>query len=134
MAEIEIFNPDTMGPVLGPYSQIARVRGRETIYISGQVGADIDGNVPEEFEAQCEQLYANIARALEAVGASWKNVVQFTSYLVNAGDIPDYMSYRAKAYPVFFPDKVYPTHTLLIVNRLLQESLLVEVTTTAALP
>jgi enamine deaminase RidA (YjgF/YER057c/UK114 family) len=134
MAEIEIFNPATMGPVLGPYSQIARVRARETIYISGQVGADAAGVVAEGFEAQCAQTYANIETALKSVGASWKNVVQFTSYLVSASDIPGYMSYRAKAYPIFFPNRVFPTHTLLIVNRLVKEGLLVEVTTTAALP
>jgi enamine deaminase RidA (YjgF/YER057c/UK114 family) len=78
------------------------------------------------------QIYANIETALKAAGAGWEHVVQFTSYIVDRQYIPDYMSYRAHAYPVFFPGRVYPTHTLLIVNGLVKESLLVEVTATAA--
>jgi enamine deaminase RidA (YjgF/YER057c/UK114 family) len=131
---IEIFNPKEMGQPLGPYSQIARVRAGEFIFISGQVGADASGNVPDDFDAQCKLAYANIETALKSVGAQWANVVQFTSYLVNAQDIPKYMAYRAGAYPVFFPTLVYPTHTLLIINRLVRESLLVEVQAIAALP
>jgi enamine deaminase RidA (YjgF/YER057c/UK114 family) len=72
--------------------------------------------------------------ALASVGAGWGNVVQFTSYLVNAEDIPKYMAYRAGAYPGFFPNRVYPTHTLLVIDRLVREDLLVEVQAIAALP
>ncbi len=134
MSGIEIINPPAMGPVLGPYSQIARVRAGTHIYIAGQVGADGTGAIAAGFEAQCAQMYANIATALQAAGAGWEHVVQFTSYLVDRANIPDYMAYRAKAYPVFFPSLTYPTHTLLIVNGLVRESLLVEVTATAVLP
>lgn len=133
MFGIEILNPTEMGPVLGPYSQIARVRASEFIFIAGQVGADAKGKVAEGFEQQCEQLYANIETALKSVGAGWGNVVSFTSYLVNPDDISKYMTYRAKAYPIFFPKKAYPTHTLAIVSQLVQKPLLVEVTATAAL-
>ncbi len=132
--DIEIINPPEMGPPLGPYSQIARVRAGTHIYIAGQVGADGQGNIAESFDAQCVQMYANIETALKAAGAGWRHVVQFTSYIVDRRYIPDYMAYRAKAYPVFFPSRIYPTHTLLIVNGLVKESLLVEVTATAFLP
>jgi enamine deaminase RidA (YjgF/YER057c/UK114 family) len=134
MSNIEIMNPPEMGPVLGPYSQIARVRAGMHVYVAGQVGADGEGKIAEGFEAQCRQMYANIETALKAAGAGWEHVVQFTSYLVDRKFIPDYMAYRAQAYPVFFPTLVYPTHTLLIVAGLVKESLLVEVTATAVLP
>ena len=134
MAGVEILNPKEMGPVLGPYSQIARVRASELIFIAGQVGADSSGKIAEGFEQQCEQMYANIEMALKSVGAGWGNVYAFTSYLVSADDIPKYMSYRAKAYPVFFPNKVYPTHTLAIVSQLVKKALLAEVAASAALP
>ncbi len=134
MAGIEIINPPEMGPVLGPYSQIARVPAGTHIYIAGQVGADGEGKIAEGFEAQCAQMYGNIETALKAAGAGWEHVVQFTSYIVDRKHIPDYMSYRAHAYPLFFPKLLYPTHTLLIVNGLVKESLLVEVTATAVIP
>ena len=132
MAEIKIFNPDTMGKPLGPYSQITRVKAAEFVFIAGQVGADRDGEVGD-FDAQCEQVYANIETALESVGAGWRNVVEFTTYMVHSQDIPKFMAYRKRAFPGFFPDGNYPPNTLLIIDRLVQEPLLIEVQTVAAL-
>ncbi len=65
--------------------------------------------------------------------ANMVGAISFTSYLVNSDDIPKYMSYRANAYPKFFPNKLYPPHTLTIVTQLVQKPLLVEVTAMAAL-
>jgi enamine deaminase RidA (YjgF/YER057c/UK114 family) len=133
MAEIKIFNPDTMGKPLGPYSQITRVKASEFVFIAGQVGADRDGKVPADFDAQCELVYANIKTALESVGAGWGNVVEFTTYMVHSQDIPKFMAYRKRAFPGFFPGGNFPPNTLLIVDRLVQEPLLIEVQTVAAL-
>jgi len=132
MADIKIFSPDTLGKPLGPYSQITRVKASEFVFIAGQVGADRDGKVGD-FDAQCEQVYANIATALESVGAGWRNVVEFTTYMVHSQDIPKFMAYRRRAFPGFFTDGNYPPNTLLIVDRLVQEPLLIEVQTVAAL-
>jgi enamine deaminase RidA (YjgF/YER057c/UK114 family) len=134
MAGIEIFNPPEMGAVLGPYSQIARVRASEFIFIAGQVGADASGRIAEGFAAQCEQVHANIAAALTSVGADWSNVVQFTSYLVSADDIAAYRAYREQTYPGFFPGGRYPTNTLLVIDRLVKPEFLLEVQATAAMP
>jgi enamine deaminase RidA (YjgF/YER057c/UK114 family) len=133
MADIKIFSPDTLGKPLGPYSQITRVKASEFVFIAGQVGADRDGRVAAGFDAQCEQVYANIKTALESVGADWRNVVEFTTYLVHSQDIPKFMDYRRRAFPGFFPDGNFPPNTLLIVDRLVQEPLLIEVQTVAAL-
>jgi hypothetical protein len=43
------------------------------------------------------------------------------------------MAYRKRAFPGFFPSGAYPPNTLLIVDRLVQEPLLIEVQTVAAL-
>jgi enamine deaminase RidA (YjgF/YER057c/UK114 family) len=133
MADIKIFSPDTLGKPLGPYSQITRVKASEFVFIAGQVGADRDGKVAGDFEAQCAQVYANIATALESVGAGWRNVVEFTTYMVHSQDIPKFMAYRRRAFPTFFPDGNFPPNTLLIVDRLVQEPLVIEVQTVAAL-
>ena len=53
MPDIKIFNPDTLGKPLGQYSQITRVKASEFVFIAGQVGADRDGKVGEDFDAQC---------------------------------------------------------------------------------
>jgi enamine deaminase RidA (YjgF/YER057c/UK114 family) len=135
MAEIKIFSPDALGKPLGQYSQIARVKASEFIYIAGQLATDRDGKIigADDFDAQCGQVFANIEIALASVGGGWRNVVEFTTYLVHSQDIPKFMTYRKRAFPKFFPDGAYPPNTLLMVDRLVQEPFLVEVKTIAAL-
>ena len=135
MAEIKIFSPDVLGKPLGQYSQITRVKASEFVYIAGQLASDRDGKIigPDDFDAQCVQVFANIETALKSVGAGWRNVVEFTTYLVHSQDIPKLMTYRKRAFPGFFPDGAYPPNTLLMVDRLVQEPFLIEVQTVAAL-
>lgn len=134
-ADIKIFNPDSLGKPLGQYSQITRVKASEFIFIAGQLAADKTGNVvgANDFEAQCAQVFRNIDAALKSVGATWGNVVQFTTYLVHSQDIPKFMSYRLHEFPRMFPNAAYPPNTLLMVDRLVQEPFLVEVQATAAI-
>jgi enamine deaminase RidA (YjgF/YER057c/UK114 family) len=133
MASIEIFNPPTLGVPLGQYSQIARVKASEYIFIAGQVGAHPDGSIANGFDAQCARAFENTRLALESCGATWANVVQFTTYLVHSQDIPLFMEYRLREFPAFFRNGAYPPNTLLMIDRLVKESLLFEVHTIAAL-
>jgi enamine deaminase RidA (YjgF/YER057c/UK114 family) len=134
-AEITIFNPDGLGKPLGQYSQITRVKNAsEWLFIAGQLAADKAGNVvgADDFDAQCVQVFRNIEAALAACGAGWKNVVQFTTYLVHSQDIPKFMAFRKREFPRLFPDGNYPPNTLLMVDRLVGEPFLVEVQPIAA--
>jgi enamine deaminase RidA (YjgF/YER057c/UK114 family) len=133
MAEIKIFNPDTLGKPLGQYSQITRVKASEFLFIAGQVGMSKDGKIGEDFDAQCAQTFANIETALKSCGASFANVVEFTTYLVHSQDIPNFMKFRTREFPRMFPNGAYPPNTLLMIDRLVQEPLLVEVQTIAAI-
>jgi enamine deaminase RidA (YjgF/YER057c/UK114 family) len=132
---ISLFNPAGLSAPLGPYSHIARVQAAEFVFIAGQVAIDAAGNLvgADDFEAQCAQAFANLAAALAAVGAGWGQVVQFTTYLVHSQDIGKFTAYRGREFPHFFPDGAYPPNTLLIVDRLAQEALLIEVQAIAAL-
>ena len=135
MAETSIVNPESLGKPLGQYSQIARVKAAETLYIAGQVATDRAGNIvgADDFDAQCVQVFANIGAALGACGADWGNVVQFTTYLVHSQDIAKFMQYRQRAFPAMFKSGAYPPNTLLMVDRLVKEAFLVEVQAVAAL-
>jgi len=134
-AEINIYSPDTLGKPLGQYSQITRVRASEYLFIAGQLAADREGNIigVDDFDAQCTQVFRNIETALASAGAGWKNVVQFTTYLVHSQDIPKFMAFRKREFPKMFPDGKYPPNTLLMVDRLVQEPFLVEVQPIAAI-
>src|SRR5580658_4594004 len=96
---IQILNPETLGKPLGQYSQITRVKASEFLFIAGQVGADKDGKTASDFDGQCAQVFANIGAALASQGASFANLVEFTTYLVHSQDIPKFMAYRSREFP-----------------------------------
>ena len=62
MAQIKIYNAETLGKPLGQYSHIARVKAGELLFISGMLSADGAGNVvgKDDFDAQCTQVFKNI--------------------------------------------------------------------------
>jgi len=128
-------NPEALGKPLGQYSQIARVKAGEFLFIAGQVAADRDGKVvgADDFDAQCRQTFANLETALKSQGAGWANVAQFTTYLVHSQDIAKFMQFRLREFPRMFPTGAYPPNTLLIIDRLVHEAFLIEVQAVAAL-
>ena len=135
MADIRIYNVDALGKPLGQYSHMTRVKASEFLFIAGQVAVDTSGKLvgADDFDAQCMQTFANIDAALKSQGASFANVVEFTTYLVHSQDIAKFMAYRLREFPRLFANGVYPPNTLLIVDRLVQEPFLIEVHTVAAL-
>jgi enamine deaminase RidA (YjgF/YER057c/UK114 family) len=133
MVEIKIQNPDALGKPLGQYSQLTRVKASEFVFIAGQVGISKDGKVGEDFDAQSVQTFANIEAALKSVGAGWGNIVEFTTYLVHSQDIPNFMKYRLREFPKMFANGAYPPNTLLMIDRLVREEFLIEVSVIAAL-
>jgi len=135
MADIKIINPEGLGKPLGQYSHMTRVKASEYLFIAGQVGVDQNGTVigGDDFDAQCVQTFANIETALKSAGAGWGNIVQFTTYLVHSQDIPKFMKYRLREFPKMFAGGAYPPNTLLMIDRLVKEELLVEVQAVAAI-
>jgi len=119
---------------MGQYTHVTRVKANEFLFIAGMLSGDAAGNVVGEgdFDVQTTQVFRNIEAALKSAGASWANVVQFTTYLVHSQDIPKFMAYRLREFPKMFPSGKYPPNTLLIVDRLVKEPFLVEVQTIAA--
>jgi enamine deaminase RidA (YjgF/YER057c/UK114 family) len=124
---MKIYNVDSLGKPLGQYSHVTRVRANEFLFIAGMLSPG------EDFDTQCTGVFLQIYQALQSAGADWRNVVQFTTYLVHSQDIPKFMQYRLREFPRFFANGVYPPNTLLIVDRLVQEQFLIEVQTIAAL-
>jgi len=133
MPQIQMLNPDSLAAPIAPYSNLARVRASEFLFIAGQVGLDKDGKTPADFGAQCAVVFANIGAALASQGAGFANVVAFTSYLVHSQDIARFAQFRAREFPRLFAGSAYPPNTLLVVDRLVREDFLIEVSAIAAL-
>src|SRR6266536_1313723 len=102
-----------LGPVLGMYSHAVVAPAGEIVVVAGQVGMDGAGRLvgPGDVVAQTKQAYANIERVLRAAGSSMRDVV-----------------------PGYYPDGVYPPNTLLVVSRLVQPELRVEIEAMAVKP
>ena len=134
-AKIDIYNPAELGPPMGQYTHMTRVKADELLFIAGMLSGDSAGNVIGEgdFDAQATQVFKNIEAALKSAGAGWSNVVQFTTYLVHSQDIPKFMEFRLREFPKMFPDGKYPPNTMLMVDRLVKEPFLFEVQTVAAI-
>jgi len=134
-AEINIYNAKGLGSPMGQYSHVTRVKAGEFLFIAGMLAGDASGNVVGEgdFDAQAGQVFRNIEAALKSADAAWINVVQFTTYLVHSQDIPKFRNFRLREFPKMFPNGKYPPNTLIVVDRLVNESFLVEVQTIAAI-
>jgi enamine deaminase RidA (YjgF/YER057c/UK114 family) len=127
MASIDIHNVESLGKPLGQYSHLTRVKASEYLFIAGMLAPG------EDFETQCTGVFGQIEQALKSAGASWGNVVQFTTYLVHSQDIPKFMQWRLARFPGMFANGAYPPNTLLVIDRLVQEQFVVEVQTVAAI-
>jgi enamine deaminase RidA (YjgF/YER057c/UK114 family) len=102
------------------------------VYVSGQVSYDRAGNVvgKGDIGAQSEQVFASLTQALKAAGAGWKDVIKMNGYMVglNPGALTAYREVRSR----FLDDKQLPASTLVGVERLVHEDLLLEVELIAA--
>lgn len=121
---------------IGAYSQAMLVKADTLVFVAGQVALDANGNLvgKGDVKAQTQQVFENIGHVLANAGASFGNVVQFTTYLVGREAIPPFVQARTQIFPGLFPDSVYPPNTLLIINGLVREEFLVEIQAIAALP
>ena len=60
-------------------------------------------------------------------------MVEFTTYLVHSQNIPKFMKFRLREFPKMFANGAYPPNTLLMIDRLVKEEFLIEVSAVAAL-
>jgi 2-aminomuconate deaminase len=75
---------------------------------------------------QTKEVLQNIDNNLKAVGASLKDAVDVTSFLVNMNDFADYN----KAYAEFFDKETGPARTTVAVHQLPHPDLVVEIKVT----
>ena len=76
-----------------------------------------------DIEIQTREVLKNIDKNLQTVGASLKDVVDVTTFLVNMNDFAGYN----KAYAEFFEKATGPTRTTVAVHQLPHPDLLVEI-------
>ena len=83
--KISHINTDNLAPYLPDgLSHAVVAEGGKTIYLSGQLGWDEDGNiVGPNLADQLAQAHINIKKILAEVGATAANIVRLNTYVAN---------------------------------------------------
>jgi reactive intermediate/imine deaminase len=127
--DIRFLNPPTMAAPSG-YTHVVTVTNARMVYISGQVALDPAGNLvgPGDFPAQARQVFENLTAALEAVGASFADVIKLNLYLLDMAHLPPLREVR----DAYIDPRRPPASTAVQVSRLAREGFLLEVEAVAA--
>jgi enamine deaminase RidA (YjgF/YER057c/UK114 family) len=130
--KIEHLNPTALSRPTG-YSHVAVVTSGRQVHVSGQVALDASGAVvgKGDLAAQTEQVYANLAAALAAAGASLGDVFKVVIYVVGltAERAATVRTVRSK----HLGDGPYPASTMVGVTALVHPDLLLEIEVIAAI-
>ena len=124
-------NPPALTRPTG-YTHVVVSRDGRTAYIAGQVAFDSTGKVvgAGDFQAQAEQVFANLRRALTSVGASFRDVMKTTTFLTDLKNLPALRDTRARYFDAAHP----PANTLVPVTTLARPDLLLEIEAVVDLP
>ncbi|WP_442284013.1 RidA family protein [Variovorax sp. M-6] len=116
-------NPSTIAAPAGAYSNgVSAPGGGRWLHIAGQVAIDLDGTVPESFEAQAHVAWRNLLAVLADAGMGVADLVKVNHFLVDAGDMAAYAAVRAG-----YLGDARPASTLLIVQALARPAWRVEI-------
>ena len=98
--------------------------GSSTLYLTGQLAIDRDGNVVAPFDAgaQTEFVFKLLEAVLAAAGMGFGDVVKIQTYLTQMADYPKYTVVRDRYF-----SGTKPASTLLEVKGLAREGCCVEI-------
>ncbi|RPH84904.1 MAG: RidA family protein [Candidatus Rokuibacteriota bacterium] len=111
------------------YSHVVVVEARKTIFVSGQLARDAQGNVvgAGDMRAQIRQTGENIKAALAAAGATLDDVVKTNTYVTDIEEFFKHTDVRMEYFGAL------PTSTTIEVRKLAHPDLMVEIEVIAVL-
>ncbi|MBB3014810.1 RidA family protein [Cupriavidus alkaliphilus] len=112
--------PDPYAPYL--LSQAIRAGG--LLFVSGQAGVGDDGAIVGrgDFDAQAEQAFRNLRRALQAGGSGLDRVAKVTIFLTSMEHFPKIVALRRKWFSA-----PYPADTIVEVSALYSPDAMIEI-------
>ena len=92
---------DPLAPRAKPVPFSMGVKVGDTIYVSGHVAQDANGEVvgKGDMAAQTRQVFANIEAVLAEAGATLEDVVKITTYITNMSAYAAFSAVRAELFP-----------------------------------
>jgi len=130
--EIRHINPPTLGQSPA-YSQVVTAKPGTVVWVAGQVSQNAKGEVVAkgDLKGQLNQAWENVKTALAGAGATFKDVVKITTYVVNYK--PSMRNDLREARLRFMGPADPPAATLVGVQSLASEDWLVEIEVTAVI-
>ena len=127
----QFINPPGLTRPTGYTHVVVSADGR-TAYVAGQVAFDSTGAVVGvgNFQAQADQVFANLRRALASVGASFRDVMKTTTFMTDLANLPALRETRARYFDAAHP----PANTLIPGTALARPDLLLEIEAVVDLP
>jgi enamine deaminase RidA (YjgF/YER057c/UK114 family) len=131
--EKEFINPDGV-PKVPSYSQAVAVTGGKTIYISGQVSVNANGETvgAGDLAKQVKQTLENLKTVLAASGATFGDVVKLTYFVKDFK--PETLSLIREIRGEYLPNENPPASTLIGVTSLASEDFLIEIEAVVTIP
>ena len=115
---VEHFGKPTLNGQPLPFSEAVRVG--DTLYLSGQIGFDASGKLPDGIEAQTKQAMDNIGAVLKRAGLDYADVFHCTAFL---SDMKNWPAFN-KVYVPYFPAGKMPARSAFGANGLALGALL----------
>jgi enamine deaminase RidA (YjgF/YER057c/UK114 family) len=116
------------------FTHTVAVSGQFTLaFVAGQVSYDRDGVVvgKGDMRTQSEQVFKSLTHNLKAAGAGWSDVVKINAYMVRA--TPEAVNIYREVRARYLDPKALPASTLIGIERLVNDDLLLEVEVIAAI-
>jgi len=121
-------NPAAMMPVVGPFSWGLEIApANRWLWVSGQVGADAQGHVPEGLLAQTRLVWSNIDHVLKSAGMSARHIVRTGIYFSSQVTFTEEDRAAFNELRVGYLGDNRPASTLLFVHRLMDPRWLIEI-------
>ena len=131
--KVEYLNPSQLCPTFG-WTHVASVTAGRTIYVSGQVSINERGELvgKGDMRAQTEQAFRNVEFALTAAGATFRDVVKTSLFVV--GLCPEHVPIIREVRSRYVWAEHPPVSTLVGVSALVGPDWLIEIEAVAVLP
>jgi enamine deaminase RidA (YjgF/YER057c/UK114 family) len=128
---LEISNPEGIyDPRSHGYSHVASASANSSlVFVAGQGGSRIDGLLSDDFRTQVSIVFENIALALKSKNLGMANIAKLTTLVVDYDEEKHHILIEEST--KVWPDLKFPVNTLIPVQRLALNGMLIEIDATA---
>ncbi|MBB6236188.1 enamine deaminase RidA (YjgF/YER057c/UK114 family) [Pedobacter sp. AK013] len=128
---LEITNPAGIyDPRPHGYSHVASVSAEsQLVFVAGQGGSRTDGILSDDFRTQVVIVLENLALALKSKNLTMANIAKLTTLVVDYDEVKHKILIEESG--KIWTDQKFPVNTLIPVQRLALDGMLIEIDATA---